>query len=98
MRISKFKHFFEKGYTPNWTTEIFIVDKVKKTLPVTYTLIDSKGELIQGSFYEQELQKVKHPNVFLIEKVLQRKGNQVLVSWLGFSKDSNSWIDAKNVL
>ena len=29
-RISKFKSVFVKGYTPNWSTEIFIVKKIKK--------------------------------------------------------------------
>src|SRR5436190_9977499 len=43
VRVSKFKTIFEKGYTPNWTTEIFKITKVQKTNPVTYILEDSRG-------------------------------------------------------
>ena len=47
---------FDKGYTPNWTEEIFVIDKVLPTKPVTYSIVDLTGESIKGSFYEQELQ------------------------------------------
>ena len=50
---------FDKGYTPNWTEEVFVVDKILPTKPVTYEIIDSMGEEIDGSFYEKELQKAK---------------------------------------
>ena len=38
VRISKYKHIFEKGYTPNWTTEIFTISHVENTFPITYEL------------------------------------------------------------
>ena len=57
VRISKFKNIFAKGYTPNWSTEIFIVVKINDTVPYTYTLKDLNGEEIIGSFYDRELQK-----------------------------------------
>ena len=38
VRISKFKNTFAKGYTPNWSTEIFIVDKINDTVPYTYNI------------------------------------------------------------
>ena len=56
VRISKYKRkVFDKGYTPNWTEEIFVIDKVLPTKPVTYSIVDLTGEEIKGSFYEQEL-------------------------------------------
>ena len=56
VRISKYKRqVFDKGYTPNWTEEIFVIDKVLPTKPVTYSIVDLMGESIKGSFYEQEL-------------------------------------------
>ena len=58
-RISKFKNIFAKGYTPNWSTEIFIVNKINDTVPYTYNLKDLNGEEIIGSFYDRELQKTK---------------------------------------
>ena len=57
VRISKFKNIFATGYTPNWSKEIFIVDKINDTVPYTYNLKDLNGEEIIGSFYDKELQK-----------------------------------------
>ena len=55
VRISKFKNIFAKGYTPNWSKEIFIVDKINDTVPYTYNLKDLNDEEIIGSFYDREL-------------------------------------------
>ena len=60
VRISKYKRrVFDKGYTPNWTEEVFVVDKVLPAKPVTHEIVDSMGEEIEGSFYEKELQRAK---------------------------------------
>ena len=59
VRISKFKNIFAKGYTPNWSKEIFIVDKISDTVPDTYNIKDLNDEEIIGSFYDRELQKTK---------------------------------------
>ena len=56
VRISKKKKKFEKGYTTRWTKEIFVIEKVLNTVPVTYKIKDLNDEEIKGSFYEQELQ------------------------------------------
>ena len=57
VRISKFKNIFAKGYTPNWSKEIFIVDKINDTVRYTYNIEDLNDEEIIGSFYDKELQK-----------------------------------------
>lgn len=98
VRISKVKHVFSKGYTPNWTTEIFKIKKVQITNPVTYLLEDLSSRPIGGAFYEFELQKVKYSDVYLVEKVLRRKGKKSLVRWLGLDKSHDSWIDSTNIL
>ena len=59
VRISKFKNIFAKGYTPNWSKEIFIIDKINDTVPYTYSLKDLNDEEIISSFYDRELQKTK---------------------------------------
>ena len=59
VRICKFKNIFAKGYTPNWSREIFIIKKINDTVPYTYNLKDLNGEEIKGSFYDRELQKSK---------------------------------------
>ena len=66
----KKKKTFEKGFTQNWTEELFTIDKVKHKKPVTYTIEDTRGEEVHGTFYEPELQKTKQ-EVYRIEKVLK---------------------------
>ena len=51
VRISKYKNIFAKGYTPNWSEEVFVIKKVKNTVPWTYIISDLKGEEIVGTFY-----------------------------------------------
>ena len=98
VRVSKYKSIFSKGYTPNWSTELFRIDEVKITNPVTYLLDDLNGKSIAGGFYEYELQKVKDPEIYLVKKILKKKGNKVYVKWLELSSDHNSWINKDNVL
>ena len=57
VRISKYKNIFAKGYMPNWSEEVFIIKKVKNTIPWTYVINDLNSEEIIGTFYEKELQK-----------------------------------------
>ena len=76
--ISKYKNIFAKGYTPNWSEEVFVISKIKNTVPWTYVISDLNGEKLTGSFYEKELQKTS-PKKIRIEKVLKRKDNQLYV-------------------
>ena len=57
VRISRYKNIFAKGYAPNWSSEIFIVNKINDAVPYTYNLKDLNDEEIIGSFYYKELQK-----------------------------------------
>ena len=57
VRISKFKNIFAKGYTPNWSREIFNVNKINDTGPYTHNIKDLNVEEVIGSFYDRELQK-----------------------------------------
>ena len=59
VRISKFKNIFAKGYSPNWSKEICIADKINDTVLYTYNIKDLNNEEIIGSFYDRELQKTK---------------------------------------
>ena len=78
VRISKYKNIFAKGYTPNWSEEVFIISKIKNTVPWTYVINDLNGEEIIGTFYEKELQKTNQKE-FRIEKVIKRKGDKLYV-------------------
>ena len=97
VRISKYKNIFAKGYMPNWPEEIFVIKKIKNTVPWTYIINDLNGEEIIGTFYENELQKTKQ-NEFRIEKVIKRKGDKLYVKWKGYDKSFNSWIDKKDIV
>ena len=64
---------------------------------MTYKITDYNGEEIQGSFYEQELQKTSQ-GTFRIEKVKKRQGDKYLVKLMGYCKSFNSWIDTKTIV
>ena len=93
VRISKFKRkVFDKGFTPNWTEEIFVVDEIQYTDPITYKLKDLLGEEIKGAFYEQEMMKATQ-EIFRIEKVIRKSKGKALVKWSGYPEKFNSWVD-----
>jgi len=50
-----------------------------RTKPVVYLLKDYHDQPVSGSFYEQELLKVKYPDVYLVEKVIRKRGNELFV-------------------
>ena len=89
VRISKYKRkLFDKGFTLNWTEEIFVINKILHTKPV-----DLQGEAVTGSFYEPELQKTTQ-EIFRIEKVIRRdkKRKRALVKWRGYPGKFDSWV------
>lgn len=103
VRISKNKYLFDKGYTPNWTQELFIISEVIiRDIPV-YKIKDLANEEIKGVFYEPELQKVtKTDEVFLVEEILKKRktkrGVEVLIKWLGYPDKFNSWVLESDVI
>ena len=95
--ISKYKNIFAKRYMRNWSEEVFVIKKVKNTVPWTYVINDLNGEEIIGTFYEKELQKTNQEE-FRIEKVIRRKGNKLYVKGKGYDNSFNSWIDKKDII
>lgn len=88
---------FKKRYTPNWSTEVFKSIKVHISNPATYILEDMKGQPIKGDSIRARVTITVNADVYLVEKVLLQKGNNLKVRWLGFEQYHNSWIDA-NIL
>lgn len=98
VRISKFKGIFTKGYLPNWSNEVFEVLRVQPTTPATYLLKDNRGHIIEGGFYGHELLKSISGDVYLIDKIIKRRGNKYLVRWHGFDKSQDSWVSKSDLL
>ena len=96
VRVSKYKSIFAKGYVPNWTEKVFVIKKVKNTVPWRCVISGLNGEEIVGTFYEKELQKT-HQKEFRTEKVIKRKGDKLHVKWKGYDSSFNSWIDKKDI-
>ena len=95
VRISRIKGIFEHGFLPNWSEQIYKIHKINNSTPVTYILRDLQDEVIEGSFYDEELQKTSQ-EVYRIEKVLRKKKingiEHGLVKWIRYSDKFNEWI------
>ena len=88
---------FSQKDTPNWSEDVFVVNKIKNTVPWAYVINDLKGEEVIGTFYENELQKTNQKE-FRIQKVIKRKGDKLYVKWKGYKNSFNSWIDKKDLV
>ena len=91
------KDILSQGYTPNWPEGVFVVSKIKNTVPWIYVVSDLNGEEITGTFYEKDLQKTSQEK-FRIDRVLKRKGNKLYVKWKGYDNSFNGWIDKKDLV
>ena len=97
IRISKYKNIFAKGYTPNWSEEVFVIKKVKNRVPWTYVINDLNREEIIWTFYEKKLQKANQQE-FRIEKVIKQKGDKLYVERNDCDCSFNRWIDKKYLI
>ena len=81
----------------NWFEKVFIIRKIKNTVPWTYRINDLNGEEIIKTFYEKELQMTNQKE-FRLEKVLTKKGDKLCVKRKGYDNSFNSWIDKKDLV
>ena len=96
--ISKYKNIFAKGYVPNWYEEVFVIKKVKNTVPwINYVMSALNGEEVVGTFYEEEFQKTNQKE-FRVEKVIKRKVYKLYVKWKDYDNSFNSWLDKKDII
>lgn len=92
-----------RAYVQQYMPEYFKVIRIHRKLPIPMYEIQSldNNEIIQGSFYYNELSKVI-PETFKIQKVIRWKGKkphrQALVSWVGFSDKHNSWVRERDIV
>ena len=103
VRISKKKGTFEKGYLPNWTEEVFSIAQRLRRIPPVYRLREYDETMLDGTFYERELQRVQQSeaDLFCIEKILKTRGKgkdeQYLVRWSGWPSKYDQWIPTSSL-
>lgn len=103
VRIYRYKLVFDKGFTENWSNEIFEITKVIPKAKPVYYIRDLDGDDIKGSFYAEELQRVQQKvfedESYEIEKVLKTRKNkgvlEKLVKWVGYTEPS--WVKASDI-
>ena len=81
----------------NWSEEVFVISKIKNTVPWTYVINYLNGEEIIGTFYEKQLQKTNQKEL-RIEKVIKRKDHKLYDKWKGYDNSFNSWIDKNDLV
>ena len=88
-----------ENHETNWTEEIFVIYDIKYSNVPYYYLKDLNGEKIEGSFYEQELQKTnfKKYNYYIIEKVLKTSNDKAYVKFRNYDSSFNSWINKSDI-
>ena len=86
--------FLQKGHSPNWSEEVFVIKTVENTGPWAMLLMIL---MFKKSFYKKELLKTNQKE-FRIKKVLKKKGDKLYVKWKGYNNSFNSWTDKKDIL
>ena len=101
VRISlKRRDLFDKPSSNiKWSEELFKIHSINKSNVITYKIKDLNDEIIEGIFYERELQKTKNNSeVYVIEKIIRKNKNKYLVKWRNYSNDFNSWVDKNDII
>ena len=100
VRVSLLKNTFEKGYTSNWSEQIYAIYDTKSSNVHYYYLKDLNGNKIDGVFYEQELLKtnIKDNDLYIIERIIKKIGNKYLVKWRGYDDSFNSYVNKNDIV
>ena len=103
VKIPYMKKTFDREYSEKWSGEIFTITdrKINQNQPM-YQLKDYNNDIIDGYFYEPELQIAYLDNdiIYKIEKILKkrtRNKKELFVKWKGWPKKFNSWILEESV-
>ena len=97
VRISRGEDVFAKGYVQSWSEEHFVIESRLCRTPNVYVLRDLSGKTMQGIFYEEQLQRVKAPDVFPISHIVRKSGKRAVVEWRCWPEKFNNWILLSNL-
>ena len=100
VRISLLKNTFEKGYTSNWSEQIYVIYDIKFSNVHYYYLKDLNGEKLDGTFYQEELLKtnINDNDFYVIEKIIKKVGNKYSVKWRGYDDTFNSYVNENDIV
>lgn len=96
VRISTPPIIFRRAFMPYWSTSLYTIKAINRKKPNVYVLEDFEGNEIKRKFYQEELQKTKAKDIWLVEKIIKRSKNKVLVRYLGFPEKYDEWVDSKD--
>ena len=105
VRLSHQKRPFKRSYNEQYTEEIFKIYARIPSHPPRYKLQDMKDREIKGSFYEEEMQHADYDSTtqFKIAKVHKNRKKKingvtnVLISWVGYSSDFDSYVPLSDI-
>ena len=101
VRISlKRRYLFDKpSGNIKWSEELFKIHSINKSNVITYKIKDLNNNIIEGNFYERELQKTKNNSeIYIIEKIIRKNKDKYLIKWKGYSNDFNSYVDKNDII
>ena len=100
VRVSLLKNTFEKGYTSNWSEQIYVIDDIRTSNVHYYYLEDLNGEKLDGTFYQEELLKnnMKEDGLYIIEKIIRKNKDRYFVQWRNYLNYFNSWVDKNDIV
>ena len=102
VRVSFLRRQFQRQYDERWSRDLFVVTErfMKEGIP-QYKLKDYDGEIITGTFYENQLNRAYEQEVYFIEKILKKRNKagkkEYLVRWKGWASKYDSWVSEDDV-
>jgi hypothetical protein len=97
VRVSDIPHHFRRAFKPYFTPQVFTVNEINRKEPPMFRLKDSRGDVVKKSYYTEQLQKAKLPDIHLVEKIIARRGNKSKVKWWGYDDSYNSWVNNNEI-
>ena len=100
VRVSLLKNTFEKGYTSNWSEQIYVIYDIKSSNVHYYYLKDLNGQKLDGTFYQEELLKtnMKENDLYIIKKIIKKVGDKYLIRWEGYDESFDSYVHVNAII